>query len=676
MKFILELIRSDHEELEHLEKVVSILLNDRKKATGPKLVTIELAIDSLVKESQNIAKQCIEFYKDADGLRKKEIKYLAGQDEDDKDESKVWSNYYATIKNVKDFYKQNSRYNKTVENRNVQETVKRTLNGINLDSIFSPDENYGLCLNLQDHYHTFINLQPLRNFRINTHRQKEVLRLRNLGLTDENMLESHMTPFSEMDYVAYINSFDQFHLIPRYCKYRNAPYVGYLTALSEYLEDFFKRQNPLSNHELLKKQMEESFESAWNGGNLQYWRDPTELLPLYLAPVDKLFGSEGLLNSFKNGKKYKSIMEMYSGKSSDELELLSFESRNHDKMIAFKEFIIQSYRDVLASTIQKTVEFVQKRESRTVKELENSQTLAQEILDALETNVVESDSEVEEDEKPVYNPLNLPLGWDGKPIPFWLYKLHGLGQEFKCEICGGSSYWGRKAFENHFQEFRHSFGMKVLGIPNTPHFKEITNIQEALDLYKKLNNEAAEKTFKIFSEAECEDNEGESGTEYEWEQSFDDLILYVKVDPKTNKNDISVQFNTNSINIQILNFQYTNTEINNINKEINNISVKKCVKENYEENVKKLYGELYSVIVVNESFWILGDSELEVHLSKAKPGEVWQSLIKGDEALSDFAHRDEKKRLLLERFQKEHPRFDFSDAQLNGNVPEPRTFMR
>jgi hypothetical protein len=36
----------------------------------------------------------------------------------------------------------------------------------------------------------------------------------------------------------------------------------------------------------------------------------------------------------------------------------------------------------------------------------------------------------------VYNPLKLPLGWDGKPIPYWLYKLHGLNMEFKCEICG------------------------------------------------------------------------------------------------------------------------------------------------------------------------------------------------------------------------------------------------
>jgi hypothetical protein len=42
----------------------------------------------------------------------------------------------------------------------------------------------------------------------------------------------------------------------------------------------------------------------------------------------------------------------------------------------------------------------------------------------------------DEEDEFVYNPLKLPLGWDGKPIPYWLYKLHGLNLEFKCEICG------------------------------------------------------------------------------------------------------------------------------------------------------------------------------------------------------------------------------------------------
>lgn len=61
------------------------------------------------------------------------------------------------------------------------------------------------------------------------------------------------------------------------------------------------------------------------------------------------------------------------------------------------------------------------------------------------------EEEEDAEDKPIYNPLNLPLGWDGKPIPYWLYKLHGLNLEFKCEICGNYSYWGPRAYERHFQ---------------------------------------------------------------------------------------------------------------------------------------------------------------------------------------------------------------------------------
>jgi splicing factor 3A subunit 3 len=78
------------------------------------------------------------------------------------------------------------------------------------------------------------------------------------------------------------------------------------------------------------------------------------------------------------------------------------------------------------------------------------------------------------------------LGWDGKPIPYWLYKLHGLGVEFKCEICGNQSYWGRRAFDKHFQEWRHAHGMRCLGIPNTKHFHDITLIEDAIALNNKI----------------------------------------------------------------------------------------------------------------------------------------------------------------------------------------------
>lgn len=92
---------------------------------------------------------------------------------------------------------------------------------------------------------------------------------------------------------------------------------------------------------------------------------------------------------------------------------------------------------------------------------------------------VDQDSDEDDDEK-IYNPLKLPLGWDGKPIPYWLYKLHGLGVEYPCEICGNYVYMGRKAFDKHFQEWRHAQGMRSLGIPNTRQFHEITKIDDVL----------------------------------------------------------------------------------------------------------------------------------------------------------------------------------------------------
>lgn len=112
---------------------------------------------------------------------------------------------------------------------------------------------------------------------------------------------------------------------------------------------------------------------------------------------------------------------------------------------------------------------VERRFSLTARERE------QELLDAAKpkpaapppkTNA-EGEPEEEEEEERIYNPLKLPLGWDGKPIPYWLYKLHGLGVEYRCEICSDQVYMGRyvlsrllnpssksssrKNFERHFQ---------------------------------------------------------------------------------------------------------------------------------------------------------------------------------------------------------------------------------
>jgi len=119
----------------------------------------------------------------------------------------------------------------------------------------------------------------------------------------------------------------------------------------------------------------------------------------------------------------------------------------------------------------------------------------------------ESDSDDDED-APIYNPKGVPLDWDGKPIPYWLYKLHGLNHFYQCEICGNVSYRGRHNFEKHFAEVKHSYGMKCLGIPNTKHFHGVTKIQDAQNLWKKFQLNVNKDIFDASKEEEYEDSHG------------------------------------------------------------------------------------------------------------------------------------------------------------------------
>lgn len=118
------------------------------------------------------------------------------------------------------------------------------------------------------------------------------------------------------------------------------------------------------------------------------------------------------------------------------------------------------------------------------------------------------DQSDDEDDR-ISNPLNVPLGWDGKPIPYWLYKLHGLGVEYPCEICGNYVYMGRRAFDKHFGEATHIYGLKCLGITsNTNLFREITRIDQAMRLWEKLEKERKRERDSRDNVVQMEDAEG------------------------------------------------------------------------------------------------------------------------------------------------------------------------
>ena len=105
--------------------------------------------------------------------------------------------------------------------------------------------------------------------------------------------------------------------------------------------------------------------------------------------------------------------------------------------------LIQPLLVPLLPVLAETKNNVERRFSLTARERELELQAAEAPSQPATAPTNDAAAEEEEEEEKIYNPLKLPLGWDGKPIPYWLYKLHGLGVEYRCEICSDGVYMGR-----------------------------------------------------------------------------------------------------------------------------------------------------------------------------------------------------------------------------------------
>ena len=91
--------------------------------------------------------------------------------------------------------------------------------------------------------------------------------------------------------------------------------------------------------------------------------------------------------------------------------------------------------------------------------------------------------------------------------------------------------------------------------------------------------------------------------------------------------------------------------------------------------------DTFGTVEVSESTWTVEDGTLVIYLAKANKAEVWEKALKGKEGssaaavLDPFAKQEVQKEMMLERFQAENPGMDFRGAEFNGSVPDPRTFM-
>ena len=187
-----------------------------------------------------------------------------------------------------------------------------------------------------------------------------------------------------------------------------------------------------------------------------------------------------------------------------------FSSKKHaaKKTIALLESKVALFADLLSDAILGAVEYIEKKQTKTYEEIRNELEDAERGEDGYDDyDRFHYDSDDMEDDPSILNPLQIPLDFDGKPIPYWLYKFRGLNRYFDCEICD-QRYRGPRAFERHFREWKHAHHMRMLNIPNTKDFHMITTRKDAELLNMKIQQSKASKSWDPEREEEFEDNEG------------------------------------------------------------------------------------------------------------------------------------------------------------------------
>eukprot|EP00929_Paragymnodinium_shiwhaense_P013181 TRINITY_DN121038_c0_g1_i1.p1 TRINITY_DN121038_c0_g1~~TRINITY_DN121038_c0_g1_i1.p1 ORF type:complete len:531 (-),score=172.61 TRINITY_DN121038_c0_g1_i1:68-1660(-) len=520
---VLEQLRSAHEDIENLEKAMSMIMMDKAKNNKPG-VSCEHALKYLIDSSQLKAKTALEIYQDKDGMRADDIASLAGQRGGKSGD--VWTSFYDKVKEVKDYHRRFGVNSTFPELQNTEWFYTRAYESDRTDKIFTGEEDMGKRVDMNRHYDTYVNIKPLTAHRKKRFREQTFARLKrktpDLEPNDEIVEQTFEKEYVELDYISWLKTFDQFHELPRHLKYKSAKWKQYLNDIAGYLKDFLLRCQPVIDVAKLEAQFEKEFEQRWEAKNIPGWQEPSHKDKFFSLPTNHLAANENTLKAHQTGKVYKKKVEEMQKMSFDEQKKLVTDSEAEDKNVARLESRVGKWHDLLSDTLTETVTHLQKKQSQTADEMqaEKGGDDDSDMEDMDDGGVDVSDGEMADvEDRPIYNPLNLPLGWDGKPIPFWLYKLHGLGIEYKCEICGNYSYWGRRAFERHFSEWRHAFGMRCLKIPNTAHFKEITNIEDAITLYEKLKRDAEDQTFRPDADVECEDIQGNVMSQ----KAFEDL---------------------------------------------------------------------------------------------------------------------------------------------------------
>ncbi|KAL5340601.1 hypothetical protein BJX70DRAFT_101765 [Aspergillus crustosus] len=484
---VLEDQRFIHEDLERLEQAIA----DRV-AEEPRNIRERLSRDHEVANFLNRideqSKRLLDIYGSTDGEREKEIQIISTGDQ--------FEEFYRRLNEVKGHHK---RYpNEPIEN--LERAYKRRQpgegepTGLEVDTMFSGEEGYGQYLDLTRQHDEYLNLPGIKR----------------------------------VSYTQYLDIFDIFTPPQLPIKRNNKlsdKYFQYVGELASYLEEFIKKAKPLQDLSKIFASFDEDFEKQWAANEVPGWTDEKlengALGPktegsgegIWCADCEKEFKNENVYKNHLTGKKHIRAAEARKalGESGEQQTPStggpSASHRFKERAVAEREHRVRSLATALANERQATKTNVERRQGMT--ERERQMELDAMLAESENVGGDQGNESDEEGEDRVYNPLKLPLAWDGKPIPYWLYKLHGLGVEYSCEICGNYVYMGRRAFDKHFSEALHIFGLKCLGITsNTNLFREITRIDEAMRLWEKLEGDRKKDRDLTDNVVQMEDAEG------------------------------------------------------------------------------------------------------------------------------------------------------------------------
>ncbi|QRV87864.1 splicing factor 3A subunit 3 [Ceratobasidium sp. AG-Ba] len=515
MDSAIELQRNTHEEIERFEKALADILS-RPQVTHRANLIAEHKASAILDRMHGRMVSLNAQYMDDSGPREQELEQLSSAPAPDD-----LTDFYAKLKKVKDHhhkYPDGATNGFSLELKGLLEGgAAPAEEGVEVDDpfsrLFSGEESFGRYVDLNANHTEYNNLKGLGK-RFLPYLQYLTI-LAEVGAPDATgQLGAELgekTRFSKEYETCVIES------------------TFYLSNLYNYLLSFVKRTRPLQPHAQQQADAEAEFDKLWDQNQIQGWdasgsggptngAAPTE--NIWCEACQRHYAKKTVYDAHLTSKKHIKAAARAeqnptpaANGSTPNPETQATTSRKHIKTYraALLTHLLGPILKILHGTLLETKANVERRFSLTAHERELELEEPEVDIAPVTTGDAAEEApamEEEEEEERIYNPLKLPLGWDGKPIPYWLYKLHGLGVEYRCEICSDHVYMGRKNFDRHFQESRHAFGMRALGLPNTKHFHEITRIEDALALAERLKREGRQEIHQSETMEELEDEEG------------------------------------------------------------------------------------------------------------------------------------------------------------------------